>query len=73
MSLEAAQHYLLRRQQVEGVTGLSRSAIYSRLDSKSRYYDPTFPRPISLGANTVAWVEAEIQAWINSKITLSRC
>lgn len=72
MNSPIEQYRLLRRRQVEAVTGLSRSNIYARLDSKSPQYDPTFPRPISLGAKTVAWIEAEIQSWIGSKITLSR-
>lgn len=65
-------HRLLRRKQVEQAIGLSRSTIYARLDKKSPHYDPTFPRPISLGAYTVAWVEAEVQEYIAHRIANSR-
>lgn len=31
-----------------------------------------FPRPISLGARAVGWVEAEIDEWIEQRIAESR-
>ena len=54
----AIAYRLLRRKQVEQVIGLSRSTIYARLDKNSPHYVPTFPRPISLGSMSAAWVEA---------------
>lgn len=30
----------------------------------------TFPKPVSLGAKSVAWVEAEIEAWIIGRVDL---
>jgi prophage regulatory protein len=68
----AIAHRLLRRRQVEQVIGLSRSTIYARLDKKSPHYDPTFPKPITLGVKSIAWVESEIQSWVASRITSSR-
>lgn len=55
---------LLRRKQLEQSLGLSRSAIYARLDKNSQQYDANFPRPIKLGSTAVAWVESEVQAYI---------
>ena len=49
---------ILRRKQVEDRTGLSRSTIYLRIQ------EGTFPRPISLGARAVGWLEHEIEAWL---------
>ena len=66
---------LLRRARVEQRTALSRSSIYARLDEKSKYYDPSFPRPIKLGKGAnppVAWVESEVDAWIRLRIEQSR-
>ena len=63
---------LLRRKQVEQAIGLSRSTIYARLDKNSPHYDPRFPRPISLGSMSVAWVEAEVQEYIAHSIADSR-
>lgn len=71
-SNSAPAHRLLRRKQVEQAIGLSRSTIYARLDPKSPQYDPTFPKPITLGSMSVAWIEAEIQNWIASRIADSR-
>lgn len=66
---------ILRRKQVEARTGLSRSSIYSRLRCNPKRpgdYDPTFPRPISVGAKAVGWVESEVEAWIAAQIKKSR-
>jgi len=59
---------ILRRRQLEARTGLSRTAIYDRLDPKSPRYDPTFPRRVHLGAGTVGWVEQEVDAWITTRV-----
>lgn len=58
---------LLRRQEVEHLTGLSRSSIYERIRS-----DPDWPKPVRLGANSVAWLESEIHAWIARQVAASR-
>lgn len=70
----AIAHRLLRRTQLEDLLGISRSTIYARLDSKSKQYDPNFPKPIKLSASSdsVAWVEAEAQAYIAHRIADSR-
>ncbi len=55
---------LLRRRDVQGVTGLSRSVMYA-LMAKGH-----FPKAISLvpGGRCVAWDADEIEAWVNSRI-----
>ncbi|MES1999324.1 MAG: AlpA family phage regulatory protein [Pseudomonadota bacterium] len=63
---------LLRRKELEQSLGLSRSAIYARLDPKSPQHDPNFPRPIKLGSLAVAWVESEVQCYIAGLIEDSR-
>ncbi len=64
---------ILRRKDVQARTGLSRSTIYSKMQSsRPALYDPTFPKPISLGAKCVGWIEAEIEEWIASQIKKSR-
>lgn len=60
---------ILRRPDVEICTGLSRSLIYAKLDSKSPYFDDAFPRPVRLGARAVGWYEADIAAWLESRST----
>ncbi len=53
----------LRLSDVKERTGLSRSTIYLNI-SKG-----TFPRNISLGNRCVGWLESEIDAWMQAKIT----
>ncbi|QTP55853.1 AlpA family transcriptional regulator [Billgrantia sulfidoxydans] len=59
---------LLKLKQVMERTGLSRSSIYNKLDAKCPHYDPEFPRQVSIGASSVAWVESEVEEWIESCI-----
>lgn len=66
---------ILRRQQVEARTGLSRSTIYARMRRNPKRpsdYDPTFPRPVSVGGRAVGWIEAEIDAWLGAQVAKSR-
>lgn len=57
---------ILRLPAVKGRTGLSRSTIYFHVSNGS------FPRPVSLGARAVGWVESDIEGWISRKILESR-
>ena len=66
---------ILRRKQVEARTGLSRSTIYSRLRPNPKRpgdFDPSFPKPISVGSKAVGWIEAEVDAWLDAQILKSR-
>jgi len=59
-------HRLLRLNEVKQRTGLSKSSIYNQIN------DGTFPQPVLIGARAVAWVEGEIQEWINTRIAERR-
>jgi len=59
-------HKILRLSEVMNRTGLSNSTIYLRI-SKGE-----FPRSIPLGARAVGWLEAEVNAWLEEKISRSR-
>ena len=59
-------HSILRLPLVKGRTGLSRSSIYERMAKG------TFPKPISLGARAVGWLEAEVEEWLRQLIEASR-
>lgn len=66
---------LVRLPQVQARIGLSRTAIYDRMDEKSPRFDPSFPKPVRLGAGKcppIAFVSSEVDAWIESRIELSR-
>lgn len=60
---------LLRRHEVERKTGLSASKLYGMIGSgRERDRDPDFPRPVPLGVRSVAWLESEIDAWIERQV-----
>ena len=63
---------MLRLKQVLEYTGLSRSTVYDLLDSKSPRHDPSFPKQIKITECSVAWIESEINDWIESRISKSR-
>ena len=54
---------LLKRQQVEEITTLSRSSIYDMIKRG------VFPKPIKIGERAVAWREADIIAWMDARMT----
>jgi prophage regulatory protein len=57
---------ILRLPTVKTRTGLSRSSIYLRIA------EGNFPKPISLGARAVGWIDAEVEAWLSAQIVRSR-
>ena len=58
-----APRRLLRHPEVEARTGLSRSSIYERMA------EGTFPRQVPLSPGSVAWLEEEVEAWIEARLT----
>lgn len=53
---------LIRLKQVMECTGLARSTVYKFIA------EGDFPKPVKLGIRVVAWVEAEVLAWIEKKV-----
>lgn len=56
----------IKRQDVESITGLSRSEIYRRMSAKA------FPQQIALSPKCVVWIESEIMTWCDERIAESR-
>ena len=56
---------LLRRPEVESITGLSRASIYARMHAG------TFPLPVRLGPNSVAWRADDVEDWIANLLVAS--
>lgn len=52
----------LRLNDVKALTGLGRSTIYKYIKLGA------FPDAVKLGGRSVAWVEAEVLAWIAERI-----
>lgn len=60
-SSTTTQYRLLRRKEVEVITGLSRSSIYAMMKKGS------FPKQLKIGQRAVAWREQEISGWIKDR------
>lgn len=58
-------HRIIRLPEVKGRTGLSRSTIYRYIDAGA------FPKPVSLGARAVGWIESQVSDWINERLRAS--
>jgi prophage regulatory protein len=55
--------HILRRPEVERITGLSRSTLYSWISAGR------FPRPVALGARLVGWRASDIAQWLAERET----
>ena len=54
---------LIRINEVTSKTGLTRSRIYQYIS------EDKFPTSVSLGGRSVAWVESEVDKWIENVIS----
>ena len=52
---------ILRRPEVERVTGLSKPTLYRYIATG------TFPKPVKLGVRSVGWRVQDIQKWLDSR------
>ncbi len=57
---------ILRRKQVQEITGLCRSGIYC-LEAQGK-----FPKKIQLGARSIGFLRSEVDKWIADRIEASR-
>jgi prophage regulatory protein len=53
---------ILRRSEVERVTGLKRTTIYEKMAAGA------FPKPIQLTGKAVGWLENEVAEWQQARI-----
>ena len=60
-TIPTAPTRLLRRPEVEALTGLARSTIYDGMAAG------TFPAPVRLSPRSVAWKLEDVRAWIDSR------
>lgn len=67
-NLVSAPIVILRLRQVLQKIGIGRSKLYLFLNPRSKYYDPDFPRPITLGLRSVGWNLAEVERWLQKKL-----
>lgn len=53
---------LLRLDDVRSLTGVSTTTLYRMIDAGA------FPKQVSLGPRSVAWIESEIIGWIEDRV-----
>ncbi|MFU9046623.1 helix-turn-helix transcriptional regulator [Acinetobacter tibetensis] len=59
---------IINLKEVIQFTSISRAKIYEMINVDSKYYDPTFPKPIRLSESRIGWVALEVNQWIEAKI-----
>ncbi len=57
---------IIRRREVETMTGRGRSAIYEMMA------EGTFPKNVRVGKRSVGWIESEVQNWVSDRINEAR-
>lgn len=62
----APQGKIIRRLEVLSRLGISKSTFSDWQNPKSKRYRPDFPKKIQIGANSVGYLESEINAFIQS-------
>ena len=72
MNIHPSTTRLIRRDELQRLTGLSRSTIYDRLDRRSARFDQSFPRPIKIGKSAVGWIQTEVTEYIERLVQQSR-
>jgi prophage regulatory protein len=65
-SMSEKHQKLLRLADVRNRVPYSRSTIYQKISRGE------FPKPISIGERAVAWLEADIDAWIEARVESAR-
>lgn len=58
---------VIRLKEVSDKLGLSKATVWLYVRTRD-----DFPKPIRLGANSVGWLESEIDAFIDARIAASR-
>ncbi len=61
------QNAIVRPAGIRAAVGFGKTLAYAKLDPKSPYYDPTWPRPVKLSARAVGWKFSELQAWLEAQ------
>jgi prophage regulatory protein len=62
--MQTSEKRLIRRPVVQNKTGMSVAELYRRMG------DGKFPKPVKTGVRSVAWVESEVDGWIQTRIDM---
>ncbi len=58
---------LLKLTDVLRILSISKAYHFALLNKNSKSYDPTYPKPISIGTRAVRYSEQELSTWIQTK------
>ena len=72
MSIAIPTTRLIRRGELQQITGLSRSSIYDRMNPRSTRFDEDFPRPVKIGKSAVGWLQTEVSDYVSTLVRRSR-
>ena len=59
---------IINLKEVIQFTSISRAKIYEMINVDSKYYDPSFPKPVRLSESRIGWVALEVHQWIEVKM-----
>ena len=62
---------IIRRNRLKEKLEVSSSTISNWQQVDGRWYDPTFPKAIQLGKNSIGHFEDEIDAWLANRAAVS--
>ena len=50
---------------------IARSTLYDWMSERSPRHDPTLPKRVKIGLNSVGWLESEVDDWILSRFDVT--
>ncbi|MGY3896419.1 helix-turn-helix transcriptional regulator [Aeromonas enterica] len=50
---------------------IARSTLYDWMSERSPRHDPTLPKRVKIGLNSVGWLESEVDNWILSRFDVT--
>ncbi|WP_161945001.1 helix-turn-helix transcriptional regulator [Xanthomonas nasturtii] len=68
ISRQICSYKLLSVEDVATKLAMGKSTIWAKIKLGSPRYDQYFPKPIRQGPGRVAWIEHEVDAWVDQRI-----
>lgn len=66
--IENYQPRILRVKSVCQLMGVSRSSVYNWINANSRWFIPSFPKPVRIGNAAIGWLEDELIEYMRSSV-----
>ncbi|MEB1978863.1 AlpA family phage regulatory protein [Xanthomonas campestris pv. campestris] len=62
--MKEVSYQVLRHEELESKTGLSRSTLYAMRNKNSPYYDASVPKAVRLSRRSIGFYEHEVDQWL---------